>query len=110
MYVYMYKHPAIGLMSRVFTIGQRDRCSIPSWVIPKTQKMILDAVLLNTQHYKVRITGKVEQHLSVVAIEMGAFGLPSTKVANFILLFYVYKQDLALNELLGLICHKTQPN
>ena len=30
-------------------------------VIPKTQKMVLDADLLNTQHYKVRIKGKVEQ-------------------------------------------------
>ena len=30
-------------------------------VIPKTQKMVLDAALLNTQHYKVRIKGKVEQ-------------------------------------------------
>ena len=29
--------------------------------IPKTQKMALDAALLNTQHYKVRIKGKVEQ-------------------------------------------------
>ena len=28
-------------------------------VIPKTQKMVLDASLLNTQHYKVRIKGKV---------------------------------------------------
>ena len=30
-------------------------------VIPKTQKMVLDATLLNTQHYKVRIKGKVEK-------------------------------------------------
>ena len=29
--------------------------------IPKTQKMVLDASLLNTQHYKVWIKGKVEQ-------------------------------------------------
>ena len=29
--------------------------------IPKTQKMVLDAILLNTQHYKVQIKGKVEQ-------------------------------------------------
>ena len=59
----------------------------------KTQKMVLDASLLNTQDYKVRIKGKVEPsrewstcpplHLGVVAIEKGAFGLPSTKVANF---------------------------
>ena len=30
-------------------------------VIQKTQKMVLDAALLNTQHCKVRIKGKVEQ-------------------------------------------------
>ena len=30
-------------------------------VIPKTQKMALDAILLNAQHYKVRIKRKVEQ-------------------------------------------------
>ena len=33
----------------------------PSRVIPKTLRMGLDASLLNTQHYKVRIKGKVEQ-------------------------------------------------
>ena len=58
--------------------------------------MVLDASLLNTQHYKVQIKGKVEQsrervapslHLGVVAIEKGAFGLPSTMVANFTLYF-----------------------
>ena len=52
---------AIGLMSRVFSNGPGDRGSIPGRVIPKTQKMVLDAVLLNTQYYKVRIKGKVEQ-------------------------------------------------
>ena len=52
---------AIGLMSRVFTNGPGDWDSIPGRVIPKTQKMVLDAALLNTQHYKVRIKGKVEQ-------------------------------------------------
>ena len=34
---------------------------IPVRVIAKTQKMILDASLLNTQQYKVGIKGKVEQ-------------------------------------------------
>ena len=29
--------------------------------IPNTKKMVLDATLLNTQHYKVRIKGKVEK-------------------------------------------------
>ena len=38
-----------------------DRGSIPGRVIPKTQKMILDASLLNTQQHKVGIKGKVEQ-------------------------------------------------
>ena len=52
---------AIGLMSRVFTNGLGDLGSIPGQVISKTQKMVLNAALLNTQYYKVRIKGKVEQ-------------------------------------------------
>ena len=48
-------------MGRVFAYGPGDRDSIPGRVIPKTQKMVLDAALLNTQHYKVEIKGKVEQ-------------------------------------------------
>ena len=44
-----------------------DLGSIPGRVIPKTQKMVLDASLLNTQHYKVRIKGKVEQSREGVA-------------------------------------------
>ena len=51
----------IGLMISVFANGPEDRGSIPGRVIPKTQKMVLDAALLNTQHYKVRIKGKVDQ-------------------------------------------------
>ena len=55
--------------------------------------MVFDAILLSTQHDKVRIKGKVEQskewssaltlHLSVVTIEKGTFRSPSTKIANF---------------------------
>ena len=52
---------AIELMRRVSSNGPGDRGSIPGRVIPKAQKMILDASLLNTQHYKVRIKGKVVQ-------------------------------------------------
>ena len=48
-------------MSRVFVNGPGDHGSIPGRVIPKTQKMVFDAALLNTHHYKVRIKGKVEQ-------------------------------------------------
>ncbi len=35
-------------MSRQFADGPGDRVSIPGRVIPKTHKMVLDAVLLNT--------------------------------------------------------------
>ena len=48
-----YKLFHIGLAVKVFTNGPG--------VIPKTQKMVLDASLLNTQHYKVQIKGKVKQ-------------------------------------------------
>ena len=44
-------------MSRVFANDPGDQGSIPGRVIPKTQKMVLDAALLNTQHYEVRIKG-----------------------------------------------------
>ena len=89
--IYTY-YRAIGLMSRVFANGPGDQGSIPGRVIPKTQKTVLDAALLNIQHYKVRSKGKVEQsrewsnvlsYTCVVAIEKGAFGSPMTKVANF---------------------------
>ena len=50
-------------------------------------------LMLNTQHYKVRIKGKVEKskecgsvptlHLGVVASKKGASGSPSTKVTKF---------------------------
>ena len=38
-----------------------NRSSIPGLVIPKTQKMVLDISLLNTQHYKSCIKGKMQQ-------------------------------------------------
>ena len=41
---------------------------------PKSQKMVLDASLLKTQHYKVRIKGKVEQSRE------GSRALPDTLV------------------------------
>ena len=49
----------IGLMSRVFANSPSDWCSIQ--VIAKTQKMVLDAPLLNTWHYKAPIKGIVGQ-------------------------------------------------
>ena len=73
---------------KVFANGPGDRGSIQ-----KLQKMVLDAALLNTQHYKVSIKGKVEQsrerssalplHHGVVAIEKRSFGSPSANVPNF---------------------------
>ena len=68
--------------------------------------MALNATLLNTQHYKIRIKGKVEKSREwssalpytsvwVVAIEKETFGSPSTEAAYFTLLslslsIYIY--------------------
>ena len=96
-FLYYFKYLCIlyaqVVVGRVFTNGPGDLCSIPSRVIPKTQKMVLDTSLLNTQQYEVRNKGKVEQSrerssplLSVVAIEKGAFWSPSTKGGQLYLL------------------------
>ena len=53
--------PDIGPAIRVFAHGPGDQGLIPGRVIPKTQKMVLESSLLNTQPHKVRIKGKVEQ-------------------------------------------------
>ena len=47
----------ISIVGRVIN-GPRDLGSIPDQVIPKTQKMVLDTSLLNTQHYVVRVKDK----------------------------------------------------
>ena len=52
--IYIYNKP-IGIMVWVFINGPEDLGEIPCRVILKTQKMVLDASLLNTQHYKVWI-------------------------------------------------------
>ena len=62
------------------------------------QKMVLDAALLDTQHYEVSIKSKVEK-FSVVAIEKGAFGLPLPEVAN--LTYYVISESSISVELLA---------
>ena len=87
----------IVLVGKVFTNGLGDLGSIIGHVIPKTLKMLIDTSLLNTKQYKVWIKGKVEQsrersstfpYTSVrVAIEKGAFWLPSTMVTNFTSLY-----------------------
>ena len=81
----------IGLISRVFANGPGDQGSIPGRVISKTQKMVLDASLLKTQHYRIRFKGKMEQsrersgaQLGVIAIEKEVFGSPPTKVTKYL--------------------------
>ena len=51
----------VGLVGRVFANDPGDLGSILGRVIPKALKLVLDTSLLNTQQYKVRIKGKVEQ-------------------------------------------------
>ena len=94
-------------------IGQAVR---ETWVQSKVEsyqrlkEMVLDASLLNTQHYKVRIKAKVEQSRERsralpytlgegTAIEKGTFGLPSTMVANFLFPICSYH----MNSMLSLI-------
>ena len=45
-YLHLNNVPDIGLGVRVFANGPGDLGSIPGRVIPKTQKMVLDASLL----------------------------------------------------------------
>ena len=58
---YILINRLIELVGRVFTNGPRDQGSVPSHIIPKTLKMVLDTSLLITQQYKVKIKGQVEQ-------------------------------------------------
>ena len=80
----------------MFANGSEDQGSIPGRVTQKIQKIVLDATLLNTQHYKVQIKDKVDQsreristplHHGVLGIEKVAFELPTT-VANFTFTFF----------------------
>ena len=73
-YTYILKYIRIGPRNRVFASGLGDWGLIPGRIIQKTQKMVPDATLLNTQHYMVRIKGKMEQHRE------WSRALPSTSV------------------------------
>ena len=70
----MHNYMVLNWHDRVFVNGPGNLGSIPGRVIPKTQKMALDASLLNTQQYKVGIKGKVEQSMERSSI------LPYTSV------------------------------
>ena len=52
---------SLGQEGTAFDSGPGDLGSIPSRVMPKTFKMVLDTTLFNTQQYKVYIKGKVKQ-------------------------------------------------
>ena len=88
-FTYEYVDIAFSLSCRVFAYGLGDRGSILGRVIPKTQKVFLDTSLLNTQYYKVRFNGKVEQSRdrSSTLLYTSVFKLLkrklSTTVANF---------------------------
>ena len=79
--IYQYAYQPIGIIVREFAYRQGDRSSVTGRVITKTQKMVLDASLLNTQHYKVQIKDKWSNpekgvaptlHLDIVAIKKRA--------------------------------------
>ena len=53
----VYSH-IFGMVDRVFVSGPGDRSSNLGQIMPKSFKMVLDATLLNTQHYKAQIKGK----------------------------------------------------
>ena len=86
----------------MFSNGPRDMGSILGHVIQKILKIVRDISLINTQQYKVRIKGKVEQSrerskhphlcLGVVAIEKEAFWSSSATITNLLI------WSLSLNE------------
>ena len=72
-------------MSRVFgRLGFNPRLHYT-----KDSKMVLDAALLITQHYKLRIKGKVEQSREWNSTLPYTFWLPSTKVAKKLIYTYL---------------------
>ena len=106
-YIYIYILD-IDLGVRVFTNRPGDLGSIPGRVIPKTQKMVLDASLLNIQHYKVWIKGKIEQSREGVAPSPTPWCSSYRKVSlrvtldygrqlYFYLYIYIYIYMLCLN-------------
>ena len=59
--IHLTENRLIDQVGRVFANSLGDLGLIPGQIIPKTSKMVPDTSLLNTQHYKVQIKGKVEQ-------------------------------------------------
>ena len=83
--------------------------------MPKIQKMVIDASLLNTQHYTIWIKGKwikprkgvvaSPTPQSVVAIEKRTFGLLLTKISQLSIYIYVYIYVYIFTNLLSTSIH-----
>ena len=94
------RRPGLELvsLSLVFANGPGDRGSIPGRVIPKTQKIVLDAALLSTQYHKVRIKGKVEQSIErTSALPYTSVSLLLTRLRSLTLLTYKRSKKIIKN-------------
>ena len=89
---YMYTWVCSYLSNSFYIYLPISETGVQSQFEPNTQKIVVDASMLNTRHYKVWIKGKILRsplHLGILAIEKGAFGTPSTTVGqltNYIVL------------------------
>ena len=106
MSLFSFIYQLIGLTVRVFANGLGNRG-------PKTKKMVLVASLLNTQHYKEHIKGKWSypgkelhspQHLGVVTIEKGAFGLLLNTINQLTYKNHYALPDLGIEPTISRIC------
>ncbi len=107
--VIIYPQTDIGMMVRVSTNSLGNLDSIPVQVIPKTQKWYLmpPCLTLSIIRYGQILKGKrnktklsISVFVSVVAIEKGAFGSPSTTVSNFT---YFYLSPTSLIAVLNVL-------
>ena len=94
-YIFIFSYKvSMQLSSVVLANDLGERTSIPGRVIPKTQKkkkryLILSCLKQSIIRYGSRVSGAIQekeshppQHLSVVAIEKGAFKWPLTTVGQ----------------------------
>ena len=95
---YIFLVPAIGIMNRVFANGPVDLGSIPGQVIPKTQKwyLMLPCLTLSIIRFGSRVKRSNPRKEIATSptpwcssYRKGAFGSPSTMVANFAY-FYIF--------------------
>ena len=81
----------------MFVNGPGDRGSIPGRVVLKTEKIVLDAFFLNTEHYKVRLKWsnpakekRPTLHFGVVANKKETSIRPRLRLLTLLLLIYIY--------------------